>query len=125
MEEAALRSGQPAYLNLRDQISQWILEGRFGNGDRLPSIRNLAAQAGLNPLTVVKAYHHLVGIGVVEMRQGVGIFVAGSGVERLRQFERARFLTEEWPAVCQHMKRLELDARDMIARAQDSSVKAT
>jgi len=115
MKEAALRSGQPAYLNLRDQISHWILERRFGNGDRLPPIRNLAAQVGLNPLTVGKAYHHLVEIGVVEMHRGRGIFVASGGFERLRQFERARFLTEEWPAIYHQMERLHFDVPKMIA----------
>lgn len=85
----------------------------------MPSVRNLAAQIGLNPLTVLKAYHHLTEIGVVEMRHGIGIFVAGGGFERLRRHERARFLSEEWPTICLHMKRLGFDAGDMVTMTRE------
>lgn len=81
----------------------------------MPSVRNLAAQTALNPLTVAKAYRQLVEIGVVEMRHGVGVFLVSGGFERLRQYERTRFLTEEWPTICQHMQRLHLDRPTLIA----------
>ena len=96
-----------------------ILEGRFANGDRLPSIRDLAAQEGLNPITVLRAYRGLAATGAVEMHHGRGIFVASDGCERLREFERARFLTEDWPAIRQHMERLQLDVPDMIAAIRE------
>lgn len=113
--------GQPPaqlpYLRLRQRIANWILEGRFRDGDLLPSIRHLAQRVGHNPLTVAKAYHGLVDAGVITRRQGVGLFVAEGGAARLRQIQRAQFLQEEWPSIREEMERLGLDWQEMLRDA--------
>ena len=108
---------RPVYLKLRDLIAAAIIEGRYGEGDMLPSVRAFAAEQGANPLTVAKAYQQFQNDGLVRVQRGVGMFVAQGAAERLRESERRRFLDEEWPSVRSRMERLGIAASDLIERA--------
>ncbi len=113
-----LRSGheKPVYVRLREVIADAILAGRFNDGDPLPSVRAMAAEEGANPLTVAKAYQGFQDEGLIVVKRGVGMFVAPGARTRLRDSERATFIREEWPAICERMKRLGIDAGDLIKR---------
>jgi GntR family transcriptional regulator len=108
---------RPVYMRLRDHIAAMILDGKVRDGDPLPSVRSLAAEYGANPLTVAKAYQGFQDEGFVTVRRGVGMFVAEGAAERLRTAERRQFLEERWPAIAAQMRRLGLDAEDLIERA--------
>jgi GntR family transcriptional regulator len=96
---------KPVYLKLRDEIAAAILDGRFSEGDMLPSVRAFAAQQGANPLTVAKAYQLFQDSGLVEVKRGVGLFVARGAIARLRSAERDHFLKNIWPEVRDQMRR--------------------
>ena len=104
---------QPIYRQLRDRVVAMILEGALSEGDALPSVRTVAAELRVNPLTVLKAYQELVDEQLVETRRGLGMFVTRGARERLQRSERARFLSEEWPAVLATIKRLGLTPEDL------------
>src|SRR5947207_14050594 len=89
----------PAYRHLRDRVVAMILEGVMKEGDRLPSVRSVAADFRLNPLTVLKGYQQLVDEQLVEKRRGRGMFVCPGARKALMKDERQRFLEEEWPKV--------------------------
>ena len=108
---------RPVYLRLRDRIAAMILEGQVADGDPLPSVRSLAADFGANPLTVAKAYQTFQEEGLVVVRRGVGMFVAEGAAARLRTSERKDFLENRWPGIVSHIRRLGLDAEDLIERA--------
>jgi GntR family transcriptional regulator len=108
---------RPVYLRLRDAIAAMILEGKVKDGDPLPSVRSLAADFGANPLTVAKAYQTFQEEGLVTVRRGVGMFVAGGAAERLRSSERREFLENRWPGIVSHMRRLGLEPEDLVERA--------
>jgi GntR family transcriptional regulator len=108
---------RPVYLRLRDAIAASILEGRVRDGDPLPSVRSLAAEHGANPLTVAKAYQTFQDEGLILVRRGVGMFVAPGATEKLLAAERKDFLEHRWPEIAARMRRLGLDARDLIERA--------
>lgn len=97
---------RPVYLRLRDSIVASILDGRYGDGDMLPSVRAFAAQQSANPLTVAKAYQSFQDEGLVSVRRGVGMFVVPGGAQKLRAMERERFFRDVWPAVAAQMRRL-------------------
>jgi GntR family transcriptional regulator len=107
---------QPIYRQLRDKVVAMILEGNLGDGDALPSVRNVAAEFSLNPLTVLKGYQQLVDEGLVEKRRGRGMFVTSGARARLLTDERQRFLADEWPRVLERIERLGLDATELFAR---------
>jgi GntR family transcriptional regulator len=100
------RKPRPVYLKLRDMIAAAIIDGTYPEGTLLPSVRALAAQQGANPLTVAKAYQQFQLDGLVEVQRGVGMLVAPGASTRLRQDERAQFLTHEWPAIRERIERL-------------------
>ncbi|MDA0788404.1 MAG: GntR family transcriptional regulator [Proteobacteria bacterium] len=104
---------EPIYRQLRDRLVAEILEGIFDDGDALPSVRQIAAQHRINPLTVSRAYQLLTEQGLVEMRRGLGMFVEEGARARLRDAERARFLNEEWPAIVEKMRRLGITRADL------------
>ncbi len=108
---------RPVYLRLRDKIAAMILDGKVTDGDPLPSVRSLAADYGANPLTVAKAYQTFQDEGLVVVRRGVGMFVADGATARLRDSARKEFLEQSWPAITAHMRRLDLDVRDLVDRA--------
>jgi GntR family transcriptional regulator len=108
---------RPVYLKLRDLIAAAIIEGRYREGDMLPSVRAFAAEQGANPLTVAKAYQQFQADGLVEVQRGVGMFVVRGAAERLRQTERASFLAEEWPEIRTRMERLGIDPAELVSAA--------
>jgi GntR family transcriptional regulator len=108
---------QPIYRQLRDRVVEMILEGVLGDGDALPSVRNVAAEYRLNPLTVLKGYQELVDEGLVEKRRGRGMFVLEGARKTLLADERQLFLEEQWPTVVATIRRLGLDMTDLNERA--------
>lgn len=107
---------RPVYLQLRDRIAEAILDGRYREGDMLPSVRAFAAEQGANPLTVAKAYQLFQEEGLVTVRRGVGMFVADGAAARLLDRERRAFLDEEWPRIRGIIERLNIDPADLFER---------
>jgi GntR family transcriptional regulator len=107
---------RPVYLRLRDSIAALILDGRVSDGDPLPSVRSLAAEYGANPLTVAKAYQTFQDEGLVVVKRGVGMFVANGATAQLRTNERKEFLEQRWPAIVAHIRRLGLDADELLEK---------
>lgn len=105
----------PIYRQLKDRILEMILEGVFAEGESLPSVRQLASEHRINPLTVSKAMQMLVDEELVEKRRGLGMFVRDGAKETLVATERSRFLSEEWPAILSKIERLGLSAQDLLA----------
>lgn len=105
---------QPIYRQLRDKIVALILEGRLADGDALPSVRSVAAEFTLNPLTVLKGYQQLVDEGLVEKRRGRGMYVTSGARAQLLTDERQRFLAHEWPRVKATIERLGLDSKQLL-----------
>src|SRR5450432_1699928 len=110
-------NSQPIYRQLRDRMVALILEGALKEGDPLPSVRNVAADFRLNPLTVLKGYQQLVDEQLVEKRRGRGMYVADGAKKALMKGERARFLEEEWPRVHATIQRLGLTFEELAAIA--------
>ena len=106
---------QPIYRQLRDRVIAMILEEVLGDGDALPSVRNVAAEYRLNPLTVLKGYQELVDQGLVEKKRGRGMFVIGGARQELLKVERQRFLDKEWPVIAATIRRLGLDVGELLA----------
>ena len=109
---------QPIYRQLRDRVVKMILEGALGDGDALPSVRNVAAEYRLNPLTVLKGYQELVDEGLVEKKRGRGMFVTSGARQRLLRDERERFIETEWPQVLATVERLGLDIASLVAKTK-------
>ena len=105
---------QPIYRQLRDRVVAMILEGALRDGDALPSVRNVAAEYRLNPLTVLKGYQELVDEGLVEKKRGRGMFVTDGAQTQLLKDERQRFIESEWPKVLATIERLGLDAATLL-----------
>jgi len=104
----------PIYRQLRDRVVAMILEGVLKEGDPLPSVRNVAAEFRLNPLTVLKGYQQLVDEQLVEKRRGLGMFVSAGARSALMKDERQRFLEEEWPKISATIQRLGLSATELL-----------
>jgi GntR family transcriptional regulator len=114
---------QPIYRQLRDRGVHMILDGVLKEGDPLPSMRNVAAEYRVNPLTVLKAYQELVDEDLVEMRRGLGMFVKPGARDLLLKGERQKFLTDEWPRIAEKIERLALTQKELDAAAARSSSK--
>lgn len=112
---------QPIYRQLRDRVVAMILEGVLTDGDALPSVRNVAAEYRLNPLTVLKGYQELVDEGLVEKKRGRGMFVMDGARDRLLTDERSRFLEKEWPLVLATIERLGLQPADLLQASKKAS----
>ncbi len=108
---------RPVYLRLREQIAAAIIDGRYPEGEMLPSVRAFAAEQGANPLTVAKAYQQFQADGLIRVQRGVGMFVREGAAEQLRQAEREAFLQEEWPAIRERMERLGLNPAELLDHA--------
>lgn len=106
---------RPIYLQLRDKIAAAIIDGRYSEGEMLPSVRAFAAQEGANPLTVAKAYQQFQQDGQVEVRRGIGMFVADGARKALLTRERERFLEEEWPQIRARIERLDIAFDELMA----------
>ena len=105
---------QPIYRQLRDRVVAMILEGALKEGDPLPSVRNVAAEYRVNPLTVLKGYQELVDEGLVESRRGLGMFVNQGARALLLKAERQKFLGEEWPRIYANIQRLGLKPEELL-----------
>ena len=109
---------QPIYRQLRDRVVVMILDGVLKEGDALPSVRTVAAEYRVNPLTVLKGYQELVDDGLVEARRGLGMFVVGGARALLLKGERQKFLDEEWPRIEATIERLGLSSDDLLERSK-------
>ena len=115
--------GQPIYRQLRDRVVHMILDGVLNEGDPLPSVRNVAAEYRVNPLTVLKAYQQLVSEELVETKRGLGMFVKSGAYNLLVKGERQKFLNEDWPRVHATIRRLGLDPKELLDAAVRHSSK--
>ena len=112
----------PIYRQLRDRVVAMILEEVLVDGDALPSVRNVAAEYRLNPLTVLKGYQELVDEGLVEKKRGRGMFVMDGARLKLLKDERRRFLQNEWPVVAATIARLGLTAADLLDQTTEQNL---
>ena len=108
---------QPIYWQLKERTVAMILDGTLAEGDPLPSVRTVASDFQLNPITVSKSYQALVDDGLVEKRRGLGMFVCEGAKDRLMASERERFLNEEWPAMLSRIEQLGLDIGTLLDKA--------
>jgi GntR family transcriptional regulator len=105
---------QPIYRQLRDRVVAMILDGVLKEGDPLPSVRNVAAEYRVNPLTVLKSYQELVDDELVEKRRGLGMFVKEGARSLLLKGERQKFLKEEWPRIYETIQRFGLSPEELL-----------
>jgi GntR family transcriptional regulator len=110
---------QPIYRQIRERVVAMIIDGALKEGDPLPSVRNVAAEYRVNPLTVLKGYQELVDEGLIETRRGRGMFINVGARHLLLQSERKKFLAEEWPRVYATMQRLGLTPTELLDSAAD------
>lgn len=109
---------RPIYVQIRDLIAAAIIDGEYSVGDSLPSVRALAAEQQVNPLTVSKAYQELQSAKLVTARRGLGLFVEPGARERLIADERRLFVEAEWPAIRRHIDRLGLKPSELFDTAE-------
>jgi GntR family transcriptional regulator len=112
---------QPIYRQLRDRVVAMILDGVLNEGDPLPSVRTVAAEYRVNPLTVLKSYQQLADDRLVEKRRGIGMFINAGARNLLLEGERRRFLGEQWPAIHATIQRLGLTPQELLAAADGES----
>lgn len=105
---------QPIYWQLKERTIAMILDGTLAEGDALPSVRTVASDFQLNPITVSKSYQTLVDEGLVEKRRGLGMFVCEGAKRQLTNSEREKFLNEEWPAMVTRIQQLGLDLTELL-----------
>ena len=108
---------QPIYRQLRDRVVAMILDGVLKEGDPLPSVRSVAAEDRINPLTVLKAYQQLVDEQLVEKKRGLGMFIKSGARNLLLQGERQKFLAEQWPRINATIQRLGLTPKELLDAA--------
>ena len=116
-------NSQPIYRQLRDRVVAMILDGVLKEGDPLPSVRNVAAEYRVNPLTVLKGYQQLVDEELVEKKRGLGMFVRANARSLLLRGERQKFLAEEWPRIHATIQRLGLKAEELLQSANSDAGK--
>jgi len=109
--------GAPIYRQLKERVVAMMLDGVLKPGDALPSVRQVAAEYQLNPITVSRAYQELADEALVEKRRGLGMYVTEEAAKKLLANERERFLREEWPVVLERIRRLGLDMQDLLTPA--------
>lgn len=112
---ATWHDNAPIYRQLKEKVIGMMLDGLLKPGDALPSVRQVAADFQLNPITVTRAYQELVDETLVEKRRGLGMYMTEGARDKLLASERQRFLHEEWPAMLARIARLELDVRELLA----------
>ena len=108
---------QPIYRQLRDRVVAMILDGVLKEGDPLPSVRNVAAEYRVNPITVLKGYQQLVEEQLVESRRGLGMFINAGAHDLLLRAERQKFMAEQWPRVFATIQRLGLTPKELLDAA--------
>ncbi len=109
----------PIYRQLCDRLKELILEGIYCDGDALPSVRQVASDQRINPITVSRAYQLLVEDNLVEKRRGLGMFVREGATDELLILERTKFLNEEWPQICERILRLGLRLETLLSEIKD------
>lgn len=114
---------QPIYWQLKERTIAMILDGTLAEGDALPSVRSVASEFQLNPITVSKSYQALVDEGLVEKRRGLGMFVCEGAREKLIRSEREKFIHGEWPAMLNRIEQLGLDIEALPRSARDKNGK--
>jgi GntR family transcriptional regulator len=107
---------QPIYRQLRDRVVAMILDGLLHEGDPLPSVRVVAAESRVNPLTVLKGYQQLVDESLVEKRRGRGMYVSEGARRLLLAGERERFMNEQWPQILAVINRLGFSSEELFAQ---------
>ncbi len=107
----------PIYRQLKDRIVAMLLDGLLKPGDALPSVRQIAADFQLNPITVSRAYQELADATLVEKRRGIGMYVTEGAREKLIVSERERFLHEEWPQMLERIRRLGMNLEELLSAA--------
>lgn len=122
--EHEFHNSQPIYRQLRDRVVAMILDGVLNEGDPLPSVRNVAAEYRVNPLTVLKAYQGLVDEQLVEKKRGLGMFIKTGARDLLLRGERQKFLEEQWPRIAATIERLGLTPKELLNAARQASSKA-
>jgi GntR family transcriptional regulator len=115
---------QPIYRQLRDRVVALILDGVLSEGDPLPSVRHVAAEYRLNPITVLKAYQGLADEQLVETKRGRGMFIKPGARELLLGAEREKFLTEQWPRIAETIKRLGITPQELLDGAKPAPDKS-
>ncbi|HET6396839.1 MAG TPA: GntR family transcriptional regulator [Pseudoxanthomonas sp.] len=115
MSDIQWSDGAPIYRQLKERVIAMMLDGLLKPGEALPSVRQVAAEYQLNPITVSRAYQELADEGLVEKRRGLGMFVTDEAAQKLRSSERDRFLSEEWPAVAERIQRLGLSMEELLS----------
>jgi GntR family transcriptional regulator len=108
------KDSQPIYRQLRDRVAAMILDEVLKEGDPLPSVRTVAAEYRINPLTVLKGYQQLADEGLVETRRGRGMFINAGARAQLMKGERQKFLDDEWPRIARTIQRLGLTPEDLL-----------
>ena len=114
---------QPIYWQLKERTMAMILDGTLAEGDALPSVRTVASEFQLNPITVSKSYQALVDDGLVEKQRGLGMFVKPGARRQLLESEREKFINEEWPAMLNRIQQLGLNIKDLLDKAQAQAEK--
>jgi GntR family transcriptional regulator len=117
--EREWNDGQPIYRQLRERVVAMILDGVLREGDPLPSVRTVAAEYRINPITVLKAYQQLVDEQLVEMKRGRGMFINAGARELLLRGERQKFLEEQWPRIRETIQRLGLTAEELLKKEEE------
>lgn len=115
--------GAPIYRQLKERVVAMMLDGILKPGDALPSVRQVAAEYQLNPITVSRAYQELADEALVEKRRGLGMFVTDEASKKLLASERERFLHEEWPLVLERIQRLGLSTQDLLQSTANGGAK--
>lgn len=113
-------TSQPIFVQIRQRLIEMILRKQVEEGDALPSVRQIAGELSVNPLTITKAFEALVEIGVVEKRRGLGMFVTQGARKKLLAHEREKFLSQDWPRIAAQIRALELDLSSLLAPEQAS-----
>src|SRR4051794_38397942 len=116
--EAEWNDSQPIYRQLRDRVVAMILDGVLNEGDPLPSVRTVATEYRVNPITVLKGYQQLVDEELVETKRGRGMFINAGARDLLLQGERQKFLEEQWPRIHATIQRLGLNAEELLSDAE-------
>ena len=109
---------QPIYRQLHERLVAMILDGVLKEGDPLPSVRTIAAEYRINPITVLKGYQHLADEGLLEKKRGLGMFIKPGARDRLLRAEKQKFLKEEWPKIQSTIQRLGLSTDELLQRSR-------
>ncbi len=125
MSDREWNDNSPIYRQIRDRVVAMILDGVLSEGDPLPSVRNVAAEYRVNPLTVLKGYQELVDEQLVESKRGRGMFINTGARKLLLEAERQKFLAEEWPKISANIQRLGLTPQELLDAAANSPTSTT